>query len=95
MHSEQDISAIGIEAVVARHWREILGAEEVGAEDNFFGQGGSSLLAMRLTGQLKKELRAPIAVRWVFDHPTLAGLTAKLQAELGIGAMQGDTQHDA
>ncbi|MDE9591123.1 phosphopantetheine-binding protein, partial [Xenorhabdus bovienii] len=36
------------EIVMATIWRELLGVERIGRQDNFFTLGGHSLLAMRM-----------------------------------------------
>jgi amino acid adenylation domain-containing protein len=57
---------------------EILGVEQVGAEDDFFELGGHSFLAARLVGRVREELAADLPVRAVFDAPTPAGLARAL-----------------
>jgi acyl carrier protein len=42
------------EKFVAEVWREVLGVQEIHAEDNFFDLGGHSLLAMRVTVKAQK-----------------------------------------
>ncbi|WP_210771331.1 non-ribosomal peptide synthetase [Streptomyces albidus (ex Kaewkla and Franco 2022)] len=61
---------------------ELLGVEQVGATDGFFALGGDSLLATRLASRVRSEMNAGIDVRDVFEHPTVAGLAARLPARL-------------
>ena len=53
----------------------MLGVDRVGVEDSFFDLGGDSLRAIKLVGTLRAA-GYDIAVRDVFEHRTVAGLTA-------------------
>jgi len=78
----------GMEARVAAIWRELLGVEAVGAEDNFFDLGGHSLLAVRLQARLAGELGRELRVVELFQHPTVRALAALLQGGAGPGAVE-------
>jgi amino acid adenylation domain-containing protein len=55
-------------------WRQLLGAADVCRGDDFFELGGHSLLATRLVLRVQQELDAQVALRDVYDHPTLGEL---------------------
>ena len=68
----------GREEVLCRLFAELLGREPIGIDDNFFTLGGHSLLATRLTSRIRTELGAEVSVRTVFQAPTIADLSARL-----------------
>ena len=68
------------EETVARIWREVLGLDRVGADENFFEIGGQSLLIVRVQARLTESLGRPIPVVDLFRFPTVRGLAAHLAA---------------
>ncbi|HEV7506853.1 MAG TPA: amino acid adenylation domain-containing protein [Thermoanaerobaculia bacterium] len=68
----------GLERSIAEVWREVLGVEQVGVEDNFFDRGGHSLLLIRVHSRLQKLLDREIPVVDLFNHPTIAALARHL-----------------
>ncbi|MBL1100668.1 non-ribosomal peptide synthase/polyketide synthase [Streptomyces coffeae] len=71
------------ERLTAALWAEVLGVEQVGAEDNFFALGGDSILSIRLTSRLREAFGRELSPRMVFTHPTVAALAAALGAPEG------------
>ncbi|MCX4863848.1 MULTISPECIES: non-ribosomal peptide synthase/polyketide synthase [unclassified Streptomyces] len=67
------------ERAVATVFAEVLGAERIGAADDFFGLGGDSLLSIQAVSRLRRA-GYPAAVRTLFDHPTVAALAAEIGA---------------
>jgi len=67
-----------VEEVLAGLWASVLDLDRVGIHDNFFDLGGHSILVTRMVGQLRNTLREDVALRAVFETPTIAGLAETL-----------------
>jgi acyl-CoA synthetase (AMP-forming)/AMP-acid ligase II/acyl carrier protein len=74
---------IGLEALVADIWAEVLALEQVGADDDFFALGGHSLAAAQIAARLTDALGRAVGVAAVFEAPTVAELARTLA---GLGA---------
>jgi aryl carrier-like protein len=80
------------EQLVASLFAELTGATRVGLDDSFFALGGHSLLAMRLISQLRARTGLELALRILFEQPTVAGVALALdqvQAEAHALAASG------
>jgi amino acid adenylation domain-containing protein len=76
----------GTEERIARIWSDALGIESPGVHDDFFDLGGHSLKAAQVVTTLRSDFGVGVAMRHLFEHPTIAGL-AKLVDLLAVSAV--------
>jgi acyl carrier protein len=68
--------------VLAGIWAELLRVRQVGVDDNYFALGGHSLLATQLMSRVREAFGVEVALRRLFEEPTVAGLTAHVEGLL-------------
>ena len=68
-----------IEAIICKVWSNVLEIEQekIGINDNFFGLGGDSIIAIRLVSKLNKEFNSSIKVRDIFELQNINNLAKK------------------
>lgn len=76
------------ELLVAAAYAEVLGVDKVGAEDDFFALGGTSLTVAAVVNQLKARTGVVLALRDLYAQPTVEAVAAALRAE----TKQADTR---
>jgi amino acid adenylation domain-containing protein len=74
------------ETAIAGFWREALGMETVGAEDNFFEIGGHSLLLAKVHARVRGAFPREVTMVEMFRHPTVRALAAFLETHDAPGA---------
>ncbi|HXV82417.1 MAG TPA: amino acid adenylation domain-containing protein, partial [Candidatus Binatia bacterium] len=67
-----------LEQMIANIWRSTLQIDRISVHDNFFALGGHSLLAIQIVSKLQQALNKEIALRLLFEKPTIAGLAMTL-----------------
>jgi amino acid adenylation domain-containing protein/non-ribosomal peptide synthase protein (TIGR01720 family) len=68
-----------IEEMLAGIWADVLEVKQVSIHDNFFDLGGHSLLATQLISRLRDTFGVEFPFRGLFDSPTVAGLSERLE----------------
>ncbi|RKG73297.1 LLM class flavin-dependent oxidoreductase, partial [Corallococcus terminator] len=68
-----------VEERVAALWRERLGLDFVGREENFLEIGGNSLTAAQLLNQVRDTFGVQLPLAALFEAPTVAGIAQRLE----------------
>ena len=72
---------------VAGIWSEVLRRDRISTHDNFFDLGGHSLLATQVISRIREKFHVELAMRTLFEKPTICGLAQAIEA-----AQQGGTE---
>ncbi|MHB2015944.1 MAG: amino acid adenylation domain-containing protein [Candidatus Xenobia bacterium] len=83
---EERAPATPSEALMAALWADVLGTVQVGRDQSFFDLGGHSLLGTRLLSQIARAFGVTLPLRVLFEHPTVAALTAEVASRCGAPA---------
>ncbi|WP_017891418.1 amino acid adenylation domain-containing protein [Serratia sp. S4] len=73
----------GSRQTLAAIWCQLLGTENIRAEDNFFDIGGHSLLAAKLATAIAQQIGGKVYVRDIYEYPTINRLAQALDERSG------------
>ena len=79
---EDGASVSQLEKTLLSIWRKVLEQPHIGLEDNFFENGGDSLLSIQLALEIQSALERPIPVGAVYLAPSPAAFARKLTSGL-------------
>jgi len=74
-----------VERKLAEIWMELLKTKEVGVDQNFFELGGHSLLVLQVMARIRRMFEVELAVRTMFEEPTIAGLAKEIEKAEALG----------
>jgi aryl carrier-like protein len=77
-----------VENQVAEIVRVLLDVPSVGTRENIFLLGGHSLLAMQLVSQFQQVFGVKLALRQLFEHPTVAELAEALARRMSTNEVR-------
>jgi len=75
-----------VEAALAQIWKQVLHLDGVGVDDDFFDIGGDSLYATQVVIRVNRSFGVELAVRAIFDAPTIASLAGVLSQHVASDA---------
>ncbi len=70
-------------------WKELLGMDRIGVEDDFFALGGHSLLATQAVSRVRQAFGVELPLRTFFAAPSVASVAAEI-ASLRLGGGEAD-----
>jgi amino acid adenylation domain-containing protein len=70
-----------LERTIAAVWRDLLGVDRIGLEDNFFELGAHSLLLVRAHARLREALSRELTVIDLFRHASVGALARHLLSQ--------------
>jgi amino acid adenylation domain-containing protein len=73
------------ELLLSSIWCDVLGTGQVERDTSFFEMGGHSLLAMQLVSRMHEMFKVEVALRSIFESPTVASLAKRIDRELRAG----------
>ena len=85
---EFELPRTPVETALAEIWAEILGVSPIGREDDFFDLGGHSLLATQMVSRVRETFGVELALRTLFERPTLADLSEALAEAVSERAVE-------
>ena len=68
-----------VEQVITNIWKQVLGVEQIGINDDFFMLGGDSLVAVRVMAQIKNKFQVELPSAILLQNPTIAELSQQLK----------------
>jgi amino acid adenylation domain-containing protein len=67
-----------LEETISAIWREVLGLQQAGVDDNFFDLGGHSFAVTRVHEKIQEKIGREFPLVTLFEHPTISSLAKYL-----------------
>jgi amino acid adenylation domain-containing protein len=79
------------EEILSEIWKELLGTERVGLDDDFLELGGHSLLATQMMARIAARFSVKLGLRDILEAPTIARLAALIESTAQkVAPMEGE-----
>lgn len=75
-----------VEETLRQIWQSVLFQESIGLDDDFFELGGHSIKAILILSKVRSTLKQRLAIRDLFDNPTIRRLARRLAEPAESGA---------
>jgi acyl transferase domain-containing protein len=82
-----------VHSVLAAVWKEVLGFENIGIDDNFFDLGGDSLLAVQVISRVRAFFGMEFPPKLLFDAPTIDQFALRMIAHEARPGLVEKTGH--
>jgi acyl carrier protein len=83
---DAELPRTDVEQRLAEIWTELTGVTNIGPDEDFFALGGHSLLATRMMSRVSVAFHAKLALRDVFEAPTLGELAQRIGEKMSTAA---------
>ncbi|MEO7329884.1 MAG: amino acid adenylation domain-containing protein, partial [Minicystis sp.] len=74
-----------VEELLSAIWCDVFGRAEIGIHESFNDLGGHSLLAIQIIARARDAFQVPLALRAIFESPTIAALAEQVEASMREG----------
>ena len=88
--AELELPRTEVERAIAAIWTEALGVPTIGIDADFFGLGGHSLVAIRITSRLNQTFGVDLPLRALFEGPTVRKLAELVEDLAGVVVPDGE-----
>jgi amino acid adenylation domain-containing protein len=85
LDEEYAVARTAAEEILSGIWREVLGVERVGIDDNFFALGGHSLKATQVMSRVRQACAVELPLRSLFAWPTVRELGREVERQWAAG----------
>lgn len=90
--SQDDGELTPTEQSLLKIWRDLLENDSIGVNDKFFEIGGHSLMAMKVSAEVRKAFGVSVAIRTLLTSPTVRALAQVVDAQTESQSQAGKTE---
>ena len=68
-----------VEETLAAEWKDLLGMDEIGVQEDFFDLGGTSLMIARLALRIRDAFDLEVSVKALYETPTVEAIARRIE----------------